>query len=251
MVASKSPSTICITSGKGGVGKTSLTVNLAYALSQSQNRVLIVDGDLGLANVDVLLGLPVEKTIRDILDNDQDPLESVVRVTSRIGLLPSSSGVPEMVTLGPDEQTRLGDLLNLIMGHFDYVLVDTAAGIGPSVLWFNSITDHNVVITGPDPASLTDAYALIKVLYKEYNRGVFHVIVNFVANEREARRIYETLSNVTVQFLGLRPKYMGGIPRDRAVIKAAREQRPFVEKSPHEVAARAVLQVADRIMALD
>jgi flagellar biosynthesis protein FlhG len=244
------PARLCISSGKGGVGKTSLTVNLAYALAASGKRVLIVDGDLGLANVDVLLGLPVEKTIRDVIDGTVDPLDSVIEVSAGVGVLPASSGVPEMVSLGPEEQTQLGDLLTSIMAPYDYVLMDTAAGIGPSVLWFNTFADHNLIITGPDPASLTDAYALIKVLHRDHGRDRFHVIVNFVMSEREATRIHESLAGVTARFLGLKPIYLGGIPRDTSVIQSARSQRPFVQQFVRQPAARAVLLLAERIITL-
>ena len=132
MTTKKDPVTLCITSGKGGVGKTSLAVNLAFALANKGLRVLVVDGDLGLANVDVLLGLSVKRTIRDVLDSGADPSETVVHLERNLGVLPASSGVPEMVTLGPEEQTRLGNVLTSIASHFDYALMDTAAGIGPA-----------------------------------------------------------------------------------------------------------------------
>jgi len=250
MMDSKGPVKLCITSGKGGVGKTSLTVNLAYALAANQKRVLIVDGDLGLANVDVLLGLSVDRTIRDVLDGGVDPAQAVAQVSAGVGVLPASSGVPELVNLGPEEQDQLGDLLTAIMVPYDYALLDTAAGIGPSVLWFNTFTDHNLVITGPDPASLTDAYALIKVLHRDYGRDRFHVVVNFVTSEREAVKIYESLAGVTHRFLNLKPAYLGGIPRDTSVIQAARSQRPFVQQSPAQPAARAVFKLAERIIEL-
>lgn len=251
MTDSKGPRKLCITSGKGGVGKTTLTVNLAYALADDGRKVLIVDGDLGLANVDVLLGLSVERTIRDVLDGGADPLESVVPVSERVDVLPASSGVPDMVTLSPQEQGQLEAVLQTIMEHYDYVLLDTAAGIGPSVLWFNDFADHTIVVTGPDPASLTDAYALIKVLQREYGRERFHVIVNFVTSDREARRIQETLTGVTARFLGLRPFYLGGILRDQAVIQAARAQRPFIKQYPDHPAARSILEVAAAIRRWD
>ncbi len=248
MLSAKGPLTLSITSGKGGVGKTSLTVNLAYAIAGHEKSVLIVDGDLGLANIDVLLGLQVQQTIRDILEGGRDPQAAVVEVAPGVAVLPASSGVPDMVTLGLDEQARLGEVIHSIMDHYDYVLVDTAAGIGPSVLWFNNLTEYSLVVTGPDPASLTDAYALIKVLQHEYGREEFHVVVNFVTSEQEALQVFETLAGVTYRFLGLRPVYVGSVPRDNAVIKAARQQSPFIRKFPREKASRAIVNIAARIM---
>ena len=179
----RTPVSIGVTSGKGGVGKTSLAVNLAFALMQKNNRVLVVDGDLGLANVDVLLGLSVKNTLRDVLERGVDPLESIVYPEPDVGVLPSSSGVPEMAALGLEEQIKLGEFLTGVSEHFDYVLVDTAAGIGPSVLWFNTFVTHNVVVLSPDLTSITDAYALMKILSRDYHRSRFHLILNLVHSE--------------------------------------------------------------------
>lgn len=247
MPAKKDPITLCITSGKGGVGKTSLAVNLAFALAEKGHSVLVVDGDLGLANVDVLLGLSVRKTIRDVLDSGVAPLETVIYLEPNLGVLPASSGVPEMVTLGPDEQTRLGHVLTSIAIHFDYALIDTAAGIGPSVLWFNRFVNYNMVVLSPDPTSLTDAYALIKVLAREYNRKSFHLIINFVKSSGEGRKTYEIIENVAKKFLDLDLLYLGTVPDDRAVQKAARKQYPFIKEASQSKAAQALFEMADRI----
>jgi len=244
------PVTFCITSGKGGVGKTSVTVNLAFALAHNGQRVLIVDGDLGLANVDVLLRLSVQKTLRDILESDRDPMEAVVFVEPNIGILPASSGVPEMVTLGPDEQSELGNILNSISGHFDFVLVDTAAGIGPSVLWFNNFVDYNIIIITPDPTSMTDAYALIKIMARDYDRDRFHLVLNSVSSEQEAHQIYENLAKVAQKFLNLRLQFLGFVPSDKSVLKGVREQKPFIQQSPQSSAARAIFALAERVRML-
>lgn len=251
MPAKKDPVTLCITSGKGGVGKTSLAVNLAFALTRKGLSVLVVDGDLGLANVDVLLGLSVKRNIRDVLDSGADPLESVIYIEPNLGVLPASSGVPEMVTLGPEDQTRLGNILTSITTHFDYVLMDTAAGIGPSVLWFNRFVKHNMIVLSPDPTSLTDAYALIKILARDYNRKDFHLIINFVKNGGEGKKTFNILENVAKKFLDLDLLYFGTVPDDRAVQKAARAQYPFIKKAPQSKAAQAVFDLADRIQMLN
>ena len=250
MVRMQEPVTLCITSGKGGVGKTSLAVNLAFALAQKDQRVLVVDGDLGLANVDVLLRLSVQKTIRDVLESGADPLESVIYLERNLGVLPASSGVPEMVTLGPEEQAQLGEVLTSISGHFDYVLMDTAAGIGPSVLWFNNFVNHNIIILSPDPTSLTDAYALIKILSRDYNRNHFYLVLNFVTSEREGRQTYETLERVAKKFLDLDLQYLGAIPQAKVVQEAVLKQAPFIQQVPQSKAAQAVFILADRIQTL-
>ncbi|MBE9546665.1 MAG: MinD/ParA family protein [Proteobacteria bacterium] len=250
MARMKTPVTLCVTSGKGGVGKTSIAVNLAFALVQKGQRVLVVDGDLGLANVDVLLRLSVQRTICDVLDSGADPLESVIYLEESLGILPASSGVPEMVTLGPEEQAQLGEVLTSIMSHFDYVLVDTAAGIGPSVLWFNRFVDHNIILLSPDPTSFTDAYALIKILSRDYDRDYFYVVFNLVSSEREGRQSYKILEGVVNKFLDVDIEYLGAIPQDKVIHKAVREQLPFVQQAPQSNAARAVFDLADRIRML-
>ena len=225
-------------------------MNLGWALAQNGRRVLLVDGDLGLANIDILLALPVQKTIRDILQSGGNPLDALIHLTPNYAVLPASSGVPDMVALGPDDQTQLGGILGHIGAHFDYVLMDTAAGIGSSVIWFNTFADHSIVIFTPDPTSLTDAYALIKILARDYGRTNIHLLVNFVSGEQEALQIYQTLARVTKQFLNLSPVYLGSIPYDNVVSKAVREQSPFLKEAPSSKAAQAIQTLADRVLAM-
>jgi flagellar biosynthesis protein FlhG len=246
----KGPVTVSVTSGKGGVGKTSLTVNLAYALVERGKRVLVVDGDLGLANVDVLLKLTVTKTIRDLLETGADPLDAVVHPHPNLGVLPASSGVPDMVAIGPEEQTLLGEFLHPIMKQFDFVLMDTAAGIGSSVLWFNTFVRHNVVLATSDPTSITDAYAVMKVLSTDYGRHRFLLVMNQVRSDEEGRHTYEALEKVAKRFLPFSLDYLGAIPEDPVVRMAVRHQTPFFKRSPQARATVAISQLAKRIEGL-
>jgi flagellar biosynthesis protein FlhG len=242
---------LCITSGKGGVGKTSFAVNVAFALAHKGHHVLLIDGDLGLANVDVLMGLSVTSNVRHMLEGDADPLQTVVFVEENLGVLPATSGVPEMVALGPDDQTRLGRLLDGLANHFDYVLMDTAAGIGPSVLWFNNFVDHNLVLLTPDPTSLTDAYALIKTLAREFHRDNFQLILNFARDEQEAHQVFARIQTVAKKFLDVEVAFLGAIPDDDAVNKAVRQQLPFIQGLPQSKAAQAVQHLAAKIETLN
>ncbi len=250
MVDKKNPVMFSITSGKGGVGKTSVTVNLAYALAARNRRVLVVDGDLGLANVDVLLALSVQKTIRDVLEGQGNLLDAVIYVEPNIGILPASSGVPEMAALGPEEQDLMGDIVSRISGHFDIVLIDTAAGIGGSVLWFNNFVQYSVVILTPDPTSMTDAYALMKVLSRDYGRDQFHLVLNLVASEAEAKQVFQTMASVAKQFLNVEPHYLGAVPQDKVVVKAVRERTPFMKEAPGSKAGQAIMALAGRVIKL-
>lgn len=239
-----------VTSGKGGVGKTCLAVNLAFALAHQGKRVLLVDGDLGLANVDVLLGLEVKANLRDILDQGADPLETVVMVHSGVGVLPASSGVPEMANLGPEEQAVLGQVLRTVAASFDHVLMDTAAGLGDAVLWFNSLADYSLIVVTPDITSLTDAYALIKVLSREHRQRRFLVILNNVQGEREARETFDTLAQAASRFLNLDLEYLGAVPVDQVVKRALRTQAPYVEHYPQSRASQALKSIAARMLRL-
>ena len=214
----KTPRILCVTSGKGGVGKTSFTVNFAIALTRNNSRVLVIDGDMGLANVDVLLRLSVKSNIRDILESGADPRQALIFARPNLAILPGSSGVPEMVSLGENQQERLAGFIKEVASDFDYVIIDTAAGIGSSVLWYNRFADHNIFILSPDPTSMTDAYALIKLLSQ--------------------------------RFLNLELFHMGSISEDKAVRQAVLDQVPFIEQAPGSKAARAVRDLAKQVHAL-
>jgi len=244
------PQIWCITSGKGGVGKTSLAVNLAFALARQGTRVLLVDGDLGLANVDVLLGLQVDCTIRDILDRGADPLAALIQIHPGLAILPANSGVPEMANLGLGDHEELGEVLTAIASSFEVVLVDTAAGIGPGVLWFNAWAHGSLVVATPDPTALTDAYALIKVMAQNYQRRDFLVIMNQVQGEAEARQTFDTLARVAGQFLDVRLHYLGAVPGDPAVRRAVRAQAPFLSQFPQCRASQALRTLAARLLRL-
>jgi len=240
----------CITSGKGGVGKTSLAVNLAFAWGQQGRRVLLVDGDLGLANVDVLLKLQVTCTIKEILDRGADSLGAVVEVRPGVLVLPASSGVPDLANLGPDEQEQMGEVLDNLAANVEVVLVDTAAGIGSGVLWFNQWAQASLVVVTPDPTAMTDAYALIKVMAQEHHRRKFYIILNQVQDDQEAQKTFETLAGVARRFLKVTLTQVGSVPQDAAVRQAVRAQTPFLLSSPQSRASQAVKALAARLSRL-
>lgn len=246
----KTPRTLCVTSGKGGVGKTSFTVNFAIALTRANRRVLVVDGDMGLANVDVLLRLSVKSNIQDILESGADPRQALIFARPNLAILPGSSGVPEMVSLGQNQQERLADFIKDVSSDFDYVIIDTAAGIGSSVLWYNRFSDHNIFILSPDPTSMTDAYALIKLLSRDHGINRFNLVLNSVRGVREGNHTVNTIQGVTKRFLDLQLFHLGSIPEDKAVQRAVLDQVPFIEQTPGSKAARAVRDLSERVHTL-
>lgn len=242
------PRIICVSSGKGGVGKTSISVNTAVALSQAGKRVLVVDGDLGLANVDIVLGLSVKHTLRESVEEGVSLDEILVRIAPGFYVLPASSGVPEMASLSMEEQAFLTDALEQVMGGFDYVLIDCAAGIGDSVLWFNRWAHHSAVVLSSEPTSMTDAYALIKVMAAQEGKREFYLVVNNVKTKKEGGEVFNSMAAVLKKFLRIEPELLGILPSDPTVVKAIRAQTPFMLTTPGAKASMAVKALADHII---
>ncbi len=244
------PRVICISSGKGGVGKTSVAVNLAVAMAQSGKNVLLVDGDLGLANVDIVLGINAKHTLQESVEGGLPLQDVVVEIMAGFSVLPASSGIPEMASLAYEEQAYLTDALEGIIGDFDYVLLDTAAGIGESVLWLNQWANENFIIMSPDPTSMTDAYALIKVLYKQYDKSLFRLVINSAKSQKEGQEVFESIASVLHKFLNISPELLGVIPQDSTVSRAIRFQQPFLLKSPDAKASRAIKRLSQAVFNL-
>lgn len=242
----RSPEILCFSSGKGGVGKSSITVNLAAALAMQHKKVLVVDADLGLANVDILLGLNIKHTVQETIEHGVS-LANILVECHGFSVLPASSGVPEMANLAYEEQAYLTSLLEQVIDDFDYVLVDCAAGLGESVLWFNQWSHSNIIILTADPTSMTDAYALGKILATKYDKNSFQLIINNVKSNKEGFDVYKNMVSVFKKFLNIEPKLLGIILTDHHVAQAIRRQRPFMLNAHDCKASKSLIEISSKI----
>lgn len=227
------PRVISVTSGKGGVGKTNVVVNLALAFRRLGKKVLVLDADLGLANIDVLLGLVPRYTIEHLFGREKRFSEILVEGPEGMQILPASSGVHSLVDLNESQKLLLLEEVDLFAGETDFLLIDTGAGISSNVLYFNMAAQESIVIATPEPTSLTDAYALMKVLSTQYGKKEFLILVNFVSGEEEAKRVFKKISKVVDHFLKtLSIDYLGFIPFDEKLPLAVRSQKLVLDIFP-------------------
>jgi len=211
---------IAVSGGKGGVGKTALTVNLGAALAQRGQRVLLLDGDLGLANIDVQLGLTPRHTLQHVLSGERTLAEVIQSVGERLHVVPAASGVARMARLGSAEHAAIVQAFATLPQAFDTLLVDTAAGIGEQVLQMASAAAHVLIVLCDEPASLTDAYGLIKVLSRECGVRRFQVLANRVAVGESGEALFRRLQKVTDRYLDVQLTFAGEVPEDPLLLKA-------------------------------
>ncbi len=239
---------LAVSSGKGGVGKSNVVINLAMAFDRMGQKVLIMDADLGLANIDVLLGLAPRYNLSHVLNGQKRIEEVLVNGPGQIKIMPASSGVQELTKLTDDQKLLLLELLDGIETDIDILLIDTSAGISDTVLYFNLAAHEKIVVVTPEPTSLTDAYALIKVLYSKFGERHFRLLVNSSAGEAAGKAIFAKISKVADHFLdGLSLDYLGAIPYDASVPKAVIQQKALLEAFPKAPAAKAFLSIAENI----
>jgi flagellar biosynthesis protein FlhG len=239
--------TIAITSGKGGVGKSAIVSNMAYLLSVMKKQTYILDADLALGNIDIMLGVVPRFNIRDLINGEKSMQDIIVDGPFGIKVIPATSGIAEFSNLSVEEKTILLSSFQDIP-DYDFLIMDTSAGISSNVLYFNAISQDVFVIVTPDPASLTDSYATIKVLHKSTMRRDFKILVNMVRDEREALDVYRKLLLVTDRFLDVSLDFGGYIPSDKNVNLAIKKQRLWAESFPDTFATKALQQICDRLV---
>lgn len=246
--ASSPVQVIAVSGGKGGTGKTSVAVNLATAFAQAGRRTLLLDGDLGLANVDVLMGLTPRCTLEHVLRGERRLEEVIVESASGVRVVPSASGVTRMATLSAAEQAGIVQAFGALPEQVDVLLVDTAAGINDSVLQFCQAAQQVLLVLRDEPTSLTDTYAQIKVLSRTYGVRRFRVLANMTRGSGQGQDVFARLQRVTDRYLDVVLEYAGEIPEDAAMRRAVQAQRPVLESFPGSPAAQAFRRLAQAAM---
>ncbi|WP_372966022.1 MinD/ParA family protein [Marinobacter sp.] len=238
---------IAVSGGKGGVGKSNVSVNLGIALAEKGRRVVLLDADLGLGNLDVLLGITANKNLHDVLNGECDLREVLVDGPGGIKIVPASSGTQKMTQLSAMEHAGLINAFSELGDQIDVLIIDTAAGISEAVVSFLRASQELLLVVCDEPTSITDVYALIKLMNREYGTNRFRVLANQVRSEQEGRHLFEKLTRVTERFLDVALQYVGMVPYDEAVKKAVQRQRAVLDAYPRAKASIAIRALADKV----
>lgn len=238
---------IAVTSGKGGVGKTNVSVNLGVSLALMGRKVALLDADMGLANVDILLGMSPEYNLSHVLKGEKTLNEIMLEGPSGLKVIPASSGIQHMSELSTIEQAGVIRAFSEIDKDLDVLIVDTAAGISASVVNFARACQEIIVVVCDEPTSLTDAYAYIKLLNRDYALSRFHIVTNMVQNIQQGKNLFAKLCKVTDRYLDVNLQFAGAVPMDEMLRKAVQKQKPVVELFPQSQATIAVKNIARTI----
>jgi flagellar biosynthesis protein FlhG len=247
MVSPRPVRAIAVTGGKGGVGKTNVSVNLAVAAAEQGSKVMLLDADLGLANIDVVLGLHPKYDLSDVFSGERTLEEILVEGPAGIKVIPGASGMQKLAELSSAEHNGLIRAFADVGGDIDTFIVDTAAGISDTVISFSRAAHEVVVVVCDEPASITDAYAIIKLLNRDYGHQRFRVLANMIRSAQEGRELYNKMCRVTDRYLDVTLGFMGAVPYDDNLRKAVRAQRPVVQAYPRSRAAQAFKNLAKKL----
>jgi len=237
---------IAVTSGKGGVGKSNVTINLAVTLAQTGERVMVMDADMGLANIDVLLGLSPGPNLSHVINGECSLEETIIEGPAGIKIVPASSGVAAMSDLTPAQNAGVIRSFSELTEPVDTLLIDTAAGLSDSVVSYTRAAREVIVVVCDEPASITDAYAMVKVMNRDYGVERFHVLANQAHGATQGRELYNKLARVSERFLDVTLDYLGCIPYDDCLKKAVQKQKSVVEAFPRSQSATAFKQIAKK-----
>ena len=239
---------IAVTSGKGGVGKSNMVINLGIALAKLRRRVLIVDVDLGLANIETLLGITCEYSVQHVVDGQKRLEDIIVPGASGIRIIPGSSGISRLADLSSKKRKEFIEHFGRLQGTVDVILVDTMAGISKNVVGFAVAADEVLLVTTPEPTAVLDAYAMVKTIFHRQRNANIKLLVNMVSDERQARQTAHRIESVVKQFLNRRVRTVGYVPLDQHVREAVMKSRALMELYPNSPAAKSVQTVAARLV---
>ncbi len=239
---------ISVSSGKGGVGKTNFTVNMACQLASMGKKVLVFDADLGLANVDIMLSLSVTATVKKYLEGRAGIDDILKKDVYGFDVFPASSGFMELAVLSDAEYEKIFNIFMLLDGKYDYIIFDTGAGIADSVVRFASIADTVIIVTQPEPTAITDAYAFMKVVRQAYNIKKMKVVFNRVDDAANSDNVYKSLKGVAAKFLGVELELLGHLRDDKLVRKAIRAQKPVSVMEPRAPFSKDVQDCVKRLV---
>lgn len=221
------PVVVAVTSGKGGVGKTNIVGNLAVTYQRMGKRILIFDADLGLANIDIIFGISPRYTIEDVIKGEKELSQIIVEGPEGVSIIPASSGVQELAHLTEGHKINLLNEFDMLNNKFDILLIDTSAGISSNVIYFNLAAQERIIVVTPEPTSITDAYALMKVMFNQHGTKNFSILMNMVKDEKEAKSVFKHLAMVAARFMAsIAIDYVGFIPWDRHLLKAVSKREP-------------------------
>jgi flagellar biosynthesis protein FlhG len=241
---------IAVASGKGGVGKTNVSVNLGVALQNMGLRVVLMDADMALANVDIMLGLQSKYNLAHVLDGRKTIKEVMIEGPSGLKVIPASSGIQKMAQLSVTENSGIINAFTELEGDMDVLIVDTAAGIADSVVNFCRAAQEVLVVVTDEPASITDAYALIKVLNRDYEVMHFRIVANLAKSARQGQILFQKLQAVATQFLDVNLEYLGSVPYDTQLKEAVQKQVPITLYRPNSSSARSFVLMAKQLQDL-
>jgi flagellar biosynthesis protein FlhG len=245
----KSPRVFSVTSGKGGVGKTNIVGNLAIACQRMGKKVLIFDADLGLANIDIIYGFKSEHNIDEVIRGEKDLSQIIVKGPEGVSVIPACSGVQELANLSEGHKINLLNEFDNLNRMYDILLIDTGAGISSNVIYFNLAAQERIIVLTPEPTSITDAYALLKVMFYKHGTRSFTLLINMARDEKEAKSVYENLIKVVDRFLGdISIGYAGYIPKDDFLVKAVGKREPILCCYPKAPSCKNFNQLAEYLL---
>lgn len=239
---------IAVSGGKGGVGKTNVSLNTSIALAKAGKKVLVLDADLGLANVDVMLGLRVQRNLSHVLSGECELDDIIIEGPHGINIIPATSGTQSMVDLTPSEHAGLIRAFSDMQAKFDVLIIDTAAGISDMVLSFARAAQDVMLVVCDEPTSITDCYALMKLLSRDHEVFKFKVVANMVRSGKEGQQLFAKLTKVSDRFLDVNLELVGVIPFDENIRKSVRKQQVIVDAFPDSPAAKAFTMLAKKII---